>query len=186
MTSTTRLINAANQQQQLTALVWGFSPMMALQPGAGIMTPTHAGLNTRLEQFVLQQEQDGKPGNTAKAFDPKGTECQQFYEYRNPLAVHKYHLDCDKVHKFMFCQAFCNKQKRGKNNKNGIYFDTEAYHEVMVVFLQATAENGQLVRCPTPKHPMVADTFNQNKAVPKLMHQHKVVARTTGVTEPIF
>ena len=112
---------------------------------------------------MLQCNQTSKEGTgTAKAFDPNIKEFYQFCEYLYPNSLTKYHLDYDKVYKFMFYQAFRDKKKGGSNKQKqeGVYFEIDVYKTVMKGF--TASPGGEIVEedFPEPNNPIAICTFN--------------------------
>ena len=145
-------------------------------PPAQLPNPNDVGLNMRLEAFVLEKESEDKPTNTSLAFDPKVTEFYQFCDHVYASSLSKYHLTYDKIYRFMFYLSFREKKKCGRKG-DPQKFDVEGYKEVMKNF----KDGSSVVNPPCPKNPISKSTFDQYKAVIKLIHRHEVAARTTSV-----
>ena len=133
-----------------------------------------------------QQEESKKDGGTAKAFGPKILEFHQYCDCCYPNHYSKYHLEYDKVYRFMFYQVYREKRKDGtnENRKNNIYFDKADYDKVMAVFYATpTAAGGDMAQLPpNPKNTVGVCTYSQWKAVFRVMYKYEVANWHTSLT----
>jgi Centromere DNA-binding protein complex CBF3 subunit, domain 2 len=186
-----RTIAARMQQQanRVAVVATGTNtPTMASLPN-----PEDVGVNSALEQAVLEMSESLWPGNTQKAFDPKIDEYFQFCNYVYPHDLYRYNLSYDKVYRFMFYVAFRNnKTKAGTKEsrkarreavKNGIHFDPESYNNVMSTFRGITT-GAEITEAdwPKPEYPISLSNFEQYKAVFRKIYKVQIAKRVLSTT----
>ncbi|KAG7338206.1 hypothetical protein IV203_025118 [Nitzschia inconspicua] len=137
----------------------GAPPTLAPPPANNvpqIQNPAALNLETALQQFVIDLREAGEPENTKKAYLPKLKEWFQYCDHVYPTDPYKYNMNFDKIYLFMFFQTFRQQKKRGGNRKlqkQDIYFDAEAYDNLMRPFAGLSPGQRLLEKCSTCREP---------------------------------
>jgi hypothetical protein len=180
-------------QQQANRVAVVATGNMYTPTAASLPNPEDVGVNSALEQAVLEMSESLWPSNTQKAFDPKIDEYFQFCNYVYPHDLYRYNLSYDKVYWFMFYVAFRNnktnagtkesRKARREAVKNGIHFDPESYNNVMSTFQGATT-GAEITEAdwPKPEYPISLLNFEQYKAVFRKIYKVQIAKRVLSTT----
>jgi Centromere DNA-binding protein complex CBF3 subunit, domain 2 len=182
-----RSIAARMQQQASHVAALATSPATLTLPN-----PADVGVNSILEQTVLEMGDSIRPGNTTRAFEPKTEEYFQFCQHLYPNDPYKFNLSYDKVYRFMFYVAFRdNKTKAGTKEsrkarkdavKQGIHFDVNEYNKVMSRFNFSPGAQISEEDWPKPEHPISLSNFEQYKAVIRKIYKVQIAKRVLSTT----
>jgi Centromere DNA-binding protein complex CBF3 subunit, domain 2 len=136
--------------------------------------PQQVGAVRRMQEFVTDTRALGRRKNTAKAFDPKTKEYEEFCEHVYKDDPFKYNVNEEKCYQFMFYQAFREQKKKGgkRSEQAKTKFNHTEYKEIMKPFTNAESP----APFPTPKKPIGIESFNQYRQIIKQAHQQQIVA----------
>ncbi|KAG7347926.1 centromere DNA-binding like protein [Nitzschia inconspicua] len=142
-----------------------------------IQNPAALNLETALQQFVIDLREDGEPENTKKAYLPKLKEWFQYCDHVYPTDPYKYNMNFDKIYLFMFFQTFRQQKKRGGNRQlqqQDIYFDAEAYDNLMRPFAGLSLGQRLLENAPHVENPISESQFATYKAALRRIYNAQI------------
>ena len=135
-----------------------------------VEAPRTTGFNDNLHRVSQQTRTQGRPANTAKAYDGKRKELEQYLEHAWAHDPYKYVLNQHKVYRFMFYQCAREKRlsQRGVRERRRPQFDVRDYESIMQWYDRQTNENplGQALFIE-PKNGLKFQALRQYKAVIK-------------------
>ena len=124
-----------------------------------------------MQDFVDERRKESRRSNTAKVFDPKTLEFEQFCEHVCGQSHYKCTVDAEKCYKSMFYQAHREQKKRGgKRQEAKPKFNSKECDALMAPFNNAAS----IAPLPTPKKPVGTDMFNQHRQTVKQIHTKQV------------
>jgi len=148
-------------------------------PALALAHPNQVDMNSRMEKAVLNMRVEARPRNTAVGVDPKKEEYMQFCDCVYPCDNFCYKLENTKVCRFMFCQSFREKKKRGGRNHNSVFFDYDDYKKVVDNFFTGTAGDASWT-FPVSANPCGPALFSACRAMLREMHKEQVADRQTA------
>lgn len=143
--------------------------MEAARVPAGPVSPTNGRLrhpedvarDAEMADAVLRLRESYRPPNTQRQEDNKMTEFFEFVEYKYPNDAYKYNLNSEKVHLFMFYQAFREKKKKGgtKEQRSGPKFSIASFEHTMSQYQKLPDGTVVLPNPDKPAGPANFDSF---------------------------
>ena len=151
-------LSRINPQQQLALAMQGG---LVDDTSTMLAPPDFTKEISRMEQLVMDQQDEYAPENSDKIYTGKTLEFEQFCDYVYPRDHYKYVVKPDKLYRFMFYQTFREQKKKGGNSKKRksmIRFDPSDYDLVMQTYNNYW-EQRDLSLVPQPKKQLATKPF---------------------------